>query len=175
VSAVIAIRKCAPGDEEALALVGQASFLEAFAGTLDRDDIIAHCRRQHSAEKYRTWLNDDVTQIWAAEAGGAPIGYLVLTKPDLPLADVAASDLEIKRVYLLYRFQGTGTGRRLMDEARRHAERAGARRLLLGVYENNTTAIAFYERLGYVEVGTRPFVVGTNTYHDFILALRLRN
>lgn len=169
------VRRCAAGDEDDLSLVGQAAFLEAFVGVISGRDIIAHCRRQHSREKYEAYLADPKSAVWIAEVepGRAPVGYLVLTTPDLPLADLAPGDLEVKRIYLLHRFQGAGIGARLMKEAREHAMAHGCRRMLLGVYSGNTAAIAFYERLGYERIGTRPFKVGDNTYHDLILALTL--
>ncbi|MDO8540826.1 MAG: GNAT family N-acetyltransferase [Opitutaceae bacterium] len=169
------IRKCAPGDEDDLSLVGQAAFLEAFAGVVSGRDILAHCRRQHATEKYAAWLRDANSAVWMVEVnpGRAPVGYLVLTAPDLPLADIGPGDLEIKRVYLLHRFQGGGIGARLMNAARDHAIARGSRRLLLGVYSGNIAAIGFYERLGYKRVGTRPFKVGENTYNDLIFSLGL--
>ena len=169
------IRPCVPGDESALALIGQATFLETFAGILPGPDIVAHCRRQHAEEKYAAWLSDARTFAWLAEAepGRAPIGFLVLTAPDLPLADLSDRDLEIKRVYLLRRFQGVGLGARLMHTASAKARELGSRRLLLGVYSGNETAIGFYERLGYRRVGERSFVVGSLTCRDYILGLSL--
>lgn len=172
---VITLRRGEPGDEQALSIVGQASFLEAFAGVIDGKDIVRHCLKQHAVEKYAVWLHDSRTQIWLAEAepGRAPIGYLVLTTPELPLPDISPGDLEVKRIYLLHRFHGTGVGARLMDAARTFAAGVGTPRLLLGVYAQNVQAISFYERLGYERVGTRVFQVGANTYHDFIYALSL--
>lgn len=169
------IRRGKPGDETILSLVGQASFLEAFAGVINGPDIIQHCLRQHSVEKYEHYLHDARTWIWIAEAapGGAPVGYLVLTTPDLPVADLDPRELEVKRVYLLHRFQGSGLGARLMQVAAEHAAALGAPRLLLGVYSKNDTAIGFYERLGYTKIGTRSFEVGGSTYHDFVMALSL--
>ncbi|MGH8142896.1 MAG: GNAT family N-acetyltransferase [Steroidobacteraceae bacterium] len=169
------IRACVPADEAALALVGQATFLEAFAGTLRGCDIAAHCERAHHPQIYRAWLQDVGTRAWVAETaqGAAPVGYAVLTAADLPLADIAPHDLEIKRVYLLHRFQGMGLGRRLMDTARQHAEQRGARRLLLGVYRRNTSALGFYRALGYRPVGSRTFRVGATDCEDLILALPL--
>jgi ribosomal protein S18 acetylase RimI-like enzyme len=171
----INIRRCVPGDEVALSIVGQASFLDTFAGILCGKDILGHCVRQHSSEKYAGWLRDPASVAWIAEVepGQAPVGYLVLTKPDLPLRDISPDDAEVKRVYLLNRFRGAGLGRRLMLEAEAHARSQGVRRLLLGVYSGNRAAISFYERLGYKRVGERSFKVGENTYHDFILALSL--
>jgi ribosomal protein S18 acetylase RimI-like enzyme len=171
----VTIRRCGPGDEIALSIVGQASFLDTFAGILSGKDILGHCVRQHSSEKYSGWLRDGESAVWIAEVepGQAPVGYLVLTKPDLPLANISPDDAEVKRVYLLSRFRGAGLGRRLMLEAETNVRTRGVRRLLLGVYSGNNAAISFYERLGYKRVGERSFSVGDNIYHDFILALSL--
>jgi ribosomal protein S18 acetylase RimI-like enzyme len=171
----IIIRRCVPGDEIALSIVGHATFLDTFAGVLAGKDILGHCIQQHSIEKYAAWLGDPDSAAWIAEVepGQAPVGYLVLTKPDLPLSDVSLDDAEVKRVYILSRFRGAGLGRRLMQEAETHARARGIRRLLLGVYSGNSAAISFYKRLGYERVGERTFRVGDNIYHDFILALAL--
>jgi len=169
------IRRCQPGDESALSLVGQATFLETFAGVLSGPDILAHCAKQHASAKYAAWLTDPASAVWLAEIdpGQAPVGYLVLTTPDLPIADISSHDAEVKRIYLLHRFQGTGIGARLMATARAHAVAQGFSRLLLGVYSQNAAAIGFYEKLGYRRVGRRSFKVGENYYDDLILALTL--
>jgi ribosomal protein S18 acetylase RimI-like enzyme len=169
------IRGCVPGDEQALALVGQATFLESFAGVLDGADILAHCARQHSPEIYRAWIGDPKARIWLAELEprGAPVGYLVLAPATLPLADLEDDDLEIKRIYLLQRVQGTGLGKRLMLEAVSYARQARRSRLLLGVYGRNDRAIGFYQRQGFRPIGERRFLVGNTYYDDLILGLDL--
>jgi ribosomal protein S18 acetylase RimI-like enzyme len=171
----INIRTCIAGDEQALALVGQATFLETFAGIINGGDILSHCTHQHSTSVYRDWLEKENVRTWIAEAepGNAPVGYLVLTPPNLPVADLRNDDFEIKRIYLLHRFQGAGLGKRLMNEAETFAHSRGCRRLLLGVYSLNAQAIAFYEGYGFKRIGTRDFKVGDNLYHDIVLALDL--
>lgn len=168
------IRPCRPGDEDALALVGQATFLETFAGILPGSDIVAHCRGQHAAAVYRSWL-DGGARIWLAEAepSGAPVGYLVLMPTSLPVPDPTDRDLEVKRIYLLDRFRGKGIGNALMLAAETHARQAGATRLLLGVYSRNDRAVAFYERFGFRRVGTRKFRVGAHDYDDFVMSMDL--
>ncbi|HEY5891650.1 MAG TPA: GNAT family N-acetyltransferase [Chthoniobacterales bacterium] len=172
----IHIRLCVPGDEDALALVGVASFLETFAGVLGAADIVAHCANQHAAAVYRSWLEDGNVRTWIAEAGigNAPVGYLVLAPPKLPVADPRPNDLEVKRIYLLHRFQGNGLGRRLMAKAITFAGETSSNRLLLGVYSKNDAAIAFYERCGFRTVGERRFLVGDTEYEDFVMALELK-
>jgi ribosomal protein S18 acetylase RimI-like enzyme len=169
------VRTCGPGDEDALALVGRSTFLEAFAGVLSGEDILLHCAKQHAAEVYKGWLTDARARAWLAEIepGNAPVGYLVVAPASLPLPDLREDDLEVKRIYLLHRVQGTGLGKRLMRDAVDYAEQSGSRRLLLGVYGGNDRAIAFYERFGFTRAGTRRFRVGNNDYDDLILGLNI--
>jgi ribosomal protein S18 acetylase RimI-like enzyme len=170
----IDLRRCTPDDAPALALVGQATFLETFAGILRGPDIVAHCQRAHAVERYRAWLGDPAYGLWLAEVlGGAPVGVMLVGPADLPLPDVSATDAELKRIYLLSKFQGGGVGKRFMAEAASHAVARGATRLLLGVYANNHAAIGFYERSGFAKVGTRQFDVGGTLYDDFIMGRTL--
>lgn len=170
----ITIRPCVVGDEAALALVGQATFLETYAGVLPAADILSHCRTQHGEALYAEWLAKPGYRLWLAEMdeGGAPVGYAALTPPDLPVA-TGEGDVELKRIYLLNRFHGTGLGGKLMATALDSAARAGFTRMLLGVFGGNSRAIAFYARQGYVEAGVRKFRVGANEYDDLVLARAL--
>lgn len=167
----IDIRPCVAADATALALVGQATFLETYATVLPPSDILAHCAHEHGEAGYAAWLADPAYRLWGAvvAATGVMIGYLMLSPPDLPVP-TDARDLEVKRIYLLSRFQGGGLGARLMDTALEAARTAGARRVLLGVYGENASAIGFYACQGFSRAGVRKFQVGANTYDDLVLA-----
>ena len=173
-AAEISIRRARTGDENALSLVGQATFLETFSGVLDGAAIVGHCRQAHSADQYRQWLGDPETAAWLAEAtpGNAPVGYAVVASPELPMADISR-DLELKRIYLLGRYQGGGTGKRLLAQAIGHAKLKGAARLLLGVYAGNASALAFYRKQGFVNLTQRQFNVGGRAYDDQVMSLTL--
>ncbi|MDL2354048.1 MAG: GNAT family N-acetyltransferase [Pseudomonadota bacterium] len=155
-------------------LVGQSTSLETFAGILDGAAIVEHCRRAHSVAQYRDWLADPDAAIWIAESAhaNAPAGYAVVARPQLPGAD-AARDLELKRIYLLSRFHGGGTGKQLLRQAVEFVTAAGAARLLLGVYSGNEAAIGFYLRQGFVHLTHRQFNVGGRMYDDYVLSLTL--
>ena len=170
----VTVRRAGAGDEEALALVGQATFLETFAGVLDGTAIVEHCRRAHAPSQYKTYLAEFASAAWLAETlpGNAPVGYALVTKPDLPRAD-ETRDLELKRIYLLGRYQGSGIGKRLLNEAVAHAKAVSAQRLLLGVYAGNETAIAFYRRYGFTHFTERKFTVGNRAYDDHVMSLAL--
>lgn len=166
------LRRCAPGDAETLALVGQATMLETYAGDLEGEDILTHCAVQHSAAKYAGWIAAEDAACCLIEVKGAPVGYAVVCPPDLPVA-LEAGDVELKRIYLFHRFQGAGMGRALIEWAVGEARSRGAGRLLLGVYGRNDAALGFYARQGFERIGTRTFTVGRMVCDDFVLGLRL--
>lgn len=170
----IHIRRCTSADVAALALIGQCTFLETYADVLEGAAILAHCAKAHSLALYQAWLADPAYQLWLALApGGAPVGFMVVGIADLPLAGLCDQDVEIKRIYLLSKFQGAGVGKRLINEAVLYATERRVTRLLLGVYANNLAAIGFYQRSGFDKVGTRTFNVGGNLYDDFIMGKTL--
>lgn len=167
----VALRPARLEDAEALALVAGATFLEAFAGILPGAAIIEHCARHHVPAVYAKYLSNERVQIWLAEMreGGAPVGYAMLTPPDLPLDHLSAEDIELKRIYLFSKFQGSGVGQQMMDTAIEGARISGYRRLLLGVYAGNARALRFYERNGFTQVGVRAFTVGSLVCDDLVL------
>lgn len=164
------IRPAGPDDTGRLALVGAATFLESFAGLVDGSGIVEHCRVQHAPETYARYLDAGARAFLAeAEPGGAPVGYAMLTAPELEQA--GPGDLELKRIYLLSRFHGSGIAAGLMDAAVSAA--GGAPRLLLGVKNDNDRALGFYRKQGFGLIGTRRFSVGGHQYDDFVLARNL--
>jgi GNAT superfamily N-acetyltransferase len=141
---------------------------------IPREDMLAFCASEHAPELYAAWLADAARATWIAEAAstGAPVGYAVVTAPDLPVP-TRDDDLELKRLYALHRLHGSGLGRRLMACAIEGARAAGARRLLVGVHGGNARALAFYARQGFLQAGVRRFRVGQSVFDDLVLARAL--
>ncbi len=185
----VRLRRATEADAAALALVGAATFLEAFTWMLPGEDIVAHCAKNYTAEAYRKYFAAADTCVTLAEVlSGAPVGYAMLTAPELPSFEVLESDVELKRIYLFSRFRslktpvvdergetvaGLRVGQALMDAAVRDAREMGRTRLLLGTHAGNERAIAFYERNGFAVAGTRTFRVGSQVCSDYIFAKEL--
>ena len=167
----VLIRPCVASDARVLSLLGQATMLATYAQTVPVDDILRHCEGPHSVAQYDDYLSRPDHWLWLAEleATGAPVGYAVMGPNALPV-DPQAGDVELKRIYVLQGFHGTGLGARLISTVVDAARSAGFRRLLLSVYSRNENAIGFYGRQGFMQVGEHRFPVGGNDYDDFILA-----
>ncbi len=168
------LRRASPVDAAALSLIAGASFLETFAGVLDGPDIVAHCAANSSPAAFAKWLADPHSAVSIAEydSGRAPIGYTVLTAPDLPI-ETGAHDIELKRIYALSRTHGTGLGAALMQVTFDDARALGRTRVLLGVYGGNARAHRFYEKQGFTVAGSRQFLVGKTLHDDRIYARNL--
>ena len=173
----------ASNDAATLALVGAATFLEAFAGRLPGDAILGHCRRNHTEAAYAHYLAQPATRAWVAEAmpGAAPIGYALVTAPEFAPELLQPGDTELKRIYVFSRFyaarqpteSGPAPGQRLMNLAIEQARADGHKRLLLGTHRENTRAIAFYLKNAFETIGTRTFQVGPSIFDDLVLARTL--
>lgn len=170
----ITIRPCSPEDAEALSLVAQATFLQTYADELPLEDMLEYCRTRNGVDLHRDWLARPDHRFWIAELASTrtPVGFSMLAPPDLGI-DTEPGDVELRRIYLLHRFHGGGTGARLLNVALRSARDAGHARLLLSVFTKNPSAIAFYARQGFTQAGVRKFRVGSNDYDDLVLARRL--
>ncbi|MEM9739668.1 MAG: GNAT family N-acetyltransferase [Pseudomonadota bacterium] len=170
------LRRAEPGDEHALALVGAATFLDAFIHDISGPDLVAHCARQHSVAIYAGYLSktDPRWACWLVEHAEtlAPIGYAVACPPDLP-GDADPTDIELKRIYCLSRVHGSGAGQALFNAALSHCQSLKAPRLWLGTYEENRRAIAFYKRNGFKTVAKRQFKVGEQMFDDIVMARTL--
>jgi GNAT superfamily N-acetyltransferase len=179
----VTLRSATLADAAALALLGAATFLEAFTWMLPGSDIVAHCARHHTVEAYADYLAKPATRIMLATAGSfsgnlSPVGFTLLSDPELPTFDVLPTDIELKRIYLLSRFRsmpvtarpGIRPAQALLDSVVADALSLGRTRLLLGVNDGNQPALNFYHRNGFVPAGTRTFQVGSLTCSDLILA-----
>lgn len=165
------VRRCAPGDEVALALLRQATFLETYAGAGDADDIIAYVTESSFPAVFQEWLSGNRVQVWAIETDGrALVGYLTAVTNEY--SDGYAS-LEINHLYVYHRFHRMGLGSALLNEAIASARAANLPEIMLKMHDVNEQALAFYTRFGFRVIDNAPIAAGASTYTVSILKLSL--
>jgi ribosomal protein S18 acetylase RimI-like enzyme len=163
-------RAAIAGDAEALAYLGAATFMATFAFDHPGQPMMQHLRQEHSAEYYTQALRNPANDIVIGETPlGAPVGYAMITPPAHPALQQDC-DIELKRIYLLGPWQGSGNGKGLLDLVFAVTEKRRAKRLLLSVYEKNVRAIGFYERAGFAAIGETVFMVGPVPFRDLVYA-----
>ncbi|HEV2746058.1 MAG TPA: GNAT family N-acetyltransferase [Allosphingosinicella sp.] len=166
-------RDAGPADAARLAELGRRSFTETF-GHLYRPEDLAAFLVNHAEDNWRRELADPAFAIRVGEAGGEPVAYLKLGPPSLPV-EAERPALELRQLYVLKPWHGTGAADALMRWAIAEAARRGARDLYLSVFVDNGRARRFYERYGFTFVRPYAFVVGSHADEDHIMRLSLED
>lgn len=166
------LRRATAADAAKLSLVGCATFLETFANDHDGDETVGFLASDQSPAYYERALADPAVAAWLVEeAAGCPVGYAMAIPATLPGTD-PARDVELKRIYVLSKWHGSGWGAKLYQAVEDEARARGAERLALSVYVLNFAAQAFYRKRGFAEVGRWVFA-GFDASEDFIYAKSL--
>jgi len=163
-------RRAGPDDARALSHLGRATFLATFAVDHPGGPLLDFLDAAHDAALYRQWLADPAFHAILGETPlGAPAGYALLAPPGHPHLS-RAGDIELKRIYLLPPWQGSGEAGALMARVLAAGRAQGAARMLIAVYQHNSHARRFYERHGFASIGETTFMVGDVAFPDMVYA-----
>ena len=158
-------------DIAAIDRIFRQSFCDTFAH-LYRDEDLQAFLGKFTPEAWASEVGSPDYAFRLAEADGEAVGYVKLGPSTLPLEQNGPA-IELRQLYILKQWHGSGIARVLMDWALEEARRRGVRELLLTVYTDNHRAKRFYERYGFEEVGPYAFMVGEQADEDIIMRLRL--
>ncbi len=158
-----------------MAALAERTFRDTFAATNTASDMDAYVRGAFSLQRVRFALADPDSSFFLAFADGAtePGGYAKL-RTGAPEPSVTGPDpIEIERLYVERDAIGHGLGSALMRACLEEAAVRGCKTVWLGVWEHNDRAIAFYERWGFVVVGSHVFQLGSDPQADLIMVKTL--
>ncbi|MDG5488153.1 GNAT family N-acetyltransferase [Sphingomonas sp. BGYR3] len=165
------LRDATPDDAATLAALARDSFTETF-GHLYHPDDLALFLAGHSAERWLGELTDPAFRVRMGQADGRAVAYAKLGPPSLPF-EARGPSIELRQLYVLKPWQGTGLAADLMQWAIDTARGTAAQDLYLSVFTDNHRARRFYARYGFDEVGPYVFKVGNHEDADIVLRLAL--
>ena len=162
------IRRGDAHDASALAQFGARSFEEAFGADNRPEDIAAYLTQTYGASQQGRELEDPDIVTLIVEDKGAMIGFAQIRRGADPDA------VEIARFYVDSAWHGRGIAQALMDAVDDAAAKLEAGRIWLGVWERNLRAIAFYAKCGFEDIGSHPFLVGSDLQTDRVMSRPVR-
>jgi GNAT superfamily N-acetyltransferase len=169
VNSGIIVRTANSSDASCLAELGARTFLAAFAKHNNPADIDAYVTEAFNQNTILQELEDPGCRFWLAVADDTYIGYAKIRKSE-PLECVGGSKpIELERIYVDASRQSTGVGALLMQEVFDYARHEGYKSVWLGAWEKNPNARRFYERHGFVPVGSKYFMVGNDRQNDVVM------
>lgn len=169
------IRRGEIGDAETLASLAIEIFNDTFAAhPLNKpEDMTAYIAGAFSLEQARGEMVDANSIIFIAEVDEKMVGYAKLHEHSTETCVSDPNPIELQRLYVAKDFHGRGVAESLMNECFSEAELRNYRTIWLGVWEHNYRAQRFYEKIGFVKVGTHVFRLGTDPQTDWVMERKL--
>ena len=164
-------REAAAYDWQVIDHLFRTGFCETFAHLYAQEDLDAFLAK-FTQEAWTGELTDERYAFLIAEADGEPVGYVKVGPPELPVTP-SGVPLELRQLYILKPWHGSGIAQHLMRWALDTARDRGAEELYLTVYTDNSRARRFYERYGFEYIGPYAFMVGDHPDEDIIMRLTL--
>lgn len=113
-------------------------------------------------------MKTDPEQLLVAFFNGNPVGVAeILFDSRCPIGNKTVA--ELSKLYVLERFYGKGVGYGLLKVVEQTVFNKGGKDLNLEVYVENSRAIHFYKRQGFVGIGKKEFPMETNTYENLVM------
>ncbi|MFM8321176.1 MAG: N-acetyltransferase family protein [Chloroflexota bacterium] len=165
----LTIRRCTPDDLETLRSISRETYDDTFRAMNTPETMQAYLEEAFDPHKLLAELTNPHSAFYFLDLDGQLAGYLKLN--DAPAqSDLNDPDsLEIERIYIRRAYHGRGLGARLLRFALDQAAVAGKRYAWLGVWERNASAIAFYQKMGFVEFGRHSFRMGEELQSDLVM------
>ena len=165
----IKIRRAIPADADLLAALSEVTFREGFSHTCPENDMDHFIQKCFSSDEILKELNDDNDFYFIAYYNGVAAGYTRLKEDysDYPAMKKYFA-LELKRIYVLQKYQGKKIGAALMAHALELAGKKNFDAIWLGVWEFNEKAILFYKKWGFSDTGfSHTFHIGNTAQTDY--------
>jgi ribosomal protein S18 acetylase RimI-like enzyme len=166
----VSLRRATPADAGGLAAFAAKAFTDSFAADNRPEDVAAYLSEAFGEAVQRAELEDPDCTVFLADADGETVGYVMLREGIAPGIVGGANAIEVARLYAGQRWIGAGIGALLMQRCLAEAASRGRRTVWLGVWERNARAIAFYERWGFIDVGSQFFQLGSDRQNDRVMA-----
>jgi ribosomal protein S18 acetylase RimI-like enzyme len=168
----VPLRDAVPTDAAAIADFFAFSFTDTF-GYLYPPEDLATFLAQCDEASYRAELLDPRYRFRIGEVDGAIRSLCKLGPPSLPFEPKGRRAIELRQLYVAPELKGEGLAATLIDWALDTARALGFEDIYLSVFVDNHRARRFYERYGFVEVGTYAFKVGNVVDDDRVMRLAL--
>jgi ribosomal protein S18 acetylase RimI-like enzyme len=170
----LVLRSAGADDALALAAFAEHVFRDTFGPHNRADNMDLYCSAAFAVEQLRRELADRDRHTVLALARGELAGYAQLCAVPPPSCVTGPDPLELNRLYVDPRWHGGGLAHALMAHAIEIARQRSAQTLYLAVWKHNHRAIAFYAKHGFVQVGSAPFLLGTEIQIDPVMVRPLQ-
>jgi diamine N-acetyltransferase len=168
-------KKCTLDDLQTLQEISYETFNDTFKHQNSPENMNAYLERAFNINQLEKELSTSSSDFFFVYVKDEVAGYLKLNHNDAQTEEMEDHSLEIERIYIRNKFQKLGLGKYLINKAMEIAIKENKNNIWLGVWEKNEKAIAFYEKMGFVQTGMHSFYMGDEEQSDFIMTKKLNH
>ena len=172
-SDTLRIRRALPADAQALAALAERTFRDAFEADNTAEDMNAYCAEAFTIDVQRSAIVDESMDTLVIEDESSTLIAYAQLRLGAPDEIDIPSPVELWRFYVDRSRHGQGIAQELMRAVIAAASARDAKTLWLGVWERNLRARAFYRKVGFVDIGSHTFLLGTDAQTDRLMTLGL--
>jgi ribosomal protein S18 acetylase RimI-like enzyme len=157
---MVKIRSAVTDDIPGIRSVLAATWRDTYSSFLSEESITKVTTEWHSVPVLQAEIDGQTTFVGIAAVDGGRIVGVITAHSDGPR-------LLVSRLYLLPEFQRQGIGERMMERA--YDAFPHARRVRLEVEEQNPKGRAFYDKLGFRQIGVEVADVGGTRLRSIVM------
>lgn len=154
------IRKANSADVQLISAISTVTFYEAYFEQDTPVDMARYLAEAFSEEQIAEELADGKNVFFIALREGKAVGYAKLISGSTTEGVSGKNPIELKRIYLVERYWGTGIGEWLLRHCEVYGRERGHDSIWLGVWQENARGQNFYKKHGFGKVGTVTFPYG---------------
>jgi ribosomal protein S18 acetylase RimI-like enzyme len=155
-------------DAAILCELGERTFRETFTAYNTVENMSLYVNKNFTVQKLEDELLDKNAFFFIAKYRGVSVGYIKMRTGFEP-EGLQNKAFEIERLYVLKEYFGKSAGKKLIERAFEEGKGKGYEEVWLGVWEHNTKAIAFYEKIGFKKISEHTFMLGDDAQTDWLV------
>ena len=163
--------KITPCKQDQLSLLRELSiqtYRDTFADSNSESLLQQYFDDALNSEKLLLELNTIDSFFYFIYLDDEVAGFLKVNTDQAQSDNVDKNGLEIERFYICKNYLRNGLGKHLMGFACELAKQLSKSSVWLGVWEGNTSALAFYKAQGFYQIGEHPFDMGGDIQTDLL-------
>lgn len=156
-------------DIDLLQNIALETFIHSYEHLNSPSNFKWYIDRAFTKEKLLSEIQNEESYYYFALYQNQIAGYLKLNAGSAQTETYSDEYLEIERIYLRSDYHRKGIGRKMMDFVFDTARKMSKSKVWLGVWNQNPSAILFYEHMGFRRNGSHIFKFGDEDQIDLIM------
>ena len=153
--------------------ISKETFITAFQNKNNPKDFNIHLSKALTIETIKSELLNTNSDFYFVYLNTECVGYFKTNVKEAQTELLDLNAFELERIYILENHQGKHIGQYILEYSIQKAKASQANYIWLGVWEKNSDAIRFYERMGFEKFGSHPFYIGNDKQTDCLMKLNL--